>query len=250
MTISTPVKQNPNAFGVRLLTNKWFQLLEIIIVFFPPLLVIIGYRMMHLENPMLLIAGVWFSNVIMLLLVWISIKLRRQSWQSIGLYFGRPRFSQIGWSILKSVPILVFAIAAFIVGAIVMANIVGIQASADMTKYNYLSGNIPLLLISLAGVYIASSFGEEVVYRGFLITRLQNLFGGQGKGALFIVLVFSSIIFGFAHFEWGATGIVQTTFMGAALGASFLWNKRRLWSLVLAHGYMDTLLMVQLYLTP
>lgn len=250
MTISTSTKQNPNPIGARLLINKWLQLLEIIIVFSPPVLVIFGYRTMHLESPMLLIAGIWISNTIMLLMVWIGIKMRRQSWQSIGLYFGQPKFSQVGWLVLKSILILVFAIAAFIVGAIVMANIVGIPESADMTKYNYLSSNLPLLLISLAGVYIASSFGEEVVYRGFLMTRLQDLFGGNSKGTLLTVLVLSSIIFGFAHFEWGVTGIVQTTFMGAALGAAFLWNKRRLWSLVLAHGYMDTLLMVQLYLAP
>ena len=58
-----------------------------------------------------------------------------------------------------------------------MANIVGVPDGADMTKYNYLRGNLPMLLISLAGVYIVSSFGEEVVYRGFLITRLEQLFG-------------------------------------------------------------------------
>ena len=116
-----------------------------------------------------------------------------------------------------------------------------------MTKYNYLSGNLPMLIISLACVYAGSSFGEEVVYRGFLMTRIQDLLGGQTKLALMGALILSSIIFGFAHFEWGPTGIVQTTCMGLALGTSFLWTKRRLWPLIVAHAVMDTMLLVPLY---
>jgi membrane protease YdiL (CAAX protease family) len=38
--------------------------------------------------------------------------------------------------------------------------------------------------------------------------------------------------------------------MGVALGAAYLWVKRRLWVLILAHAYMDTLLLVQVYLAP
>jgi hypothetical protein len=45
-------------------------------------------------------------------------------------------------------------------------------------------------------------------------------------------------------------GIVQTTFMGLALAASYLLVKRNLWVLVLAHAYIDTVLLVQMYLGP
>ena len=47
---------------------------------------------------------------------------------------------------------------------------------------------------------------------------------------------------------WGVMGIMQTTFMGLALGISYLLVKRNLWVLILAHAYMDTVLMVQMYL--
>ena len=45
-------------------------------------------------------------------------------------------------------------------------------------------------------------------------------------------------------------GIVQTTFMGLALTVSYVLVKRNLWVLVLAHAYIDTLLLVQMYLGP
>ena len=51
----------------------------------------------------------------------------------------------------KSIAVLAFALAGFAIGSVVMANIVGIPEGADMTKYNYLRGNLPLLLVSLAG---------------------------------------------------------------------------------------------------
>ena len=230
--------------------NKWIQLVEIAIVFSPVLVAILAFRLMSWSNPMLLIGAVWVANVVMLGLAALGIKLRGESLDSIGLTFERPSISVFCWALLKSILFLVFAASAFIFGTIVMANVVGIPEGADMTKYNYLQGNLPMLLLSLAGVYVVSSFGEEVVYRGFLITRLQSLFGGKSRIAVISALVTSSLIFGFAHFEWGPTGIVQTTFMGAALGACFLWDNRNLWPLILAHGLMDTLLLVPLYLMP
>ena len=41
--------------------------------------------------------------------------------------------------------------------------------------------------------------------------------------------------------------MVQTGFMGLALGLAYLAVGRNLWVTILAHGYMDTLLMLQMY---
>ncbi len=104
-----------------------------------------------------------------------------------------------------------------------------------------------MLLGALLAVFIVSSFGEEVIYRGFLITRISEM-GGNGKNWLKVAVLISAIIFGLVHFEWGLTGIVQTGFMGLALGISFILVKRNLLALVLAHAYLDAILMIQMYL--
>lgn len=57
----------------------------------------------------------------------------------------------------------------------------------------------------------------------------------------------SSIAFGFAHYAWGLAGMVQTGFMGLALGVAYLAVGRNLWVTILAHGYMDTVLMMHMY---
>ncbi len=42
--------------------------------------------------------------------------------------------------------------------------------------------------------------------------------------------------------------MVETGFMGLALGMSYLMVKRNLWVTILAHAVMDTILMLQMYL--
>ena len=61
-------------------------------------------------------------------------------------------------------------------------------------------------------------------------------------------MILSAIIFGLIHYKWGPMGMVQTGFMGLVLGICYIKLKRRLWILVLAHAYLDTILMTQLYL--
>jgi membrane protease YdiL (CAAX protease family) len=223
-------------------------IVEIALVFLVAFLVIaIGWQAVG-PDPLGRQAVVWVANVLMLLTIWVGLRVRGQGWRDLGL--GRPAG---GWrrrvrTLLQSLAVSFVAAAAFILGSIIMTPLAG-TAGAEMGGYDYLRGNLPMLLLALAGVYVVSSFGEEVLYRGFLITRLEELAGG-GKGATAAAVAISAVVFGLVHFDWGLVGIVQTTLMGLALAVAFLMVKRNLWVLVLAHAYMDTLLLVQLYLEP
>jgi membrane protease YdiL (CAAX protease family) len=186
------------------------------------------------------------ANMAMLMVVWLGLRLRRQSVVSLGLSLGFTGWRPVVTGFAKSVVVLVLALAGFMFGSMIMANITGIPQQADTSGYNYLQGNLPMLLVSLISIYVVSSFGEEVIYRGFLINRLEYLLGG-GRRATWLAVVVSSLIFGFAHFGWGIVGVVQTTFMGLALAGSYLLFRRNLWVLVLAHVYLDTALIVPLY---
>lgn len=230
--------------------DTWAQLLEITLVFSPAVIAIAAFRVIGPENPMIFMAGIWLANLMMLGLIWAGIRIRGESCRSIGLNISRTGPIDALRTLLKSIPIAIFAIAAFVLGTVLMVNVVGRPDAADMSQYNYLQGNLPMLLVSLAGVYIVSSFGEEVIYRGFLMTRLERMFEHNSRKKSLVALAISSTIFGLAHFEWGAMGIVQTTCMGIAFGVSFLLTKRTLWPLILAHAYMDTLLLVPLYFAP
>ena len=233
--------------GRALRSSKPAQVGEIVALFVVALAVIGLAGPLAGENPVAGQGVVWVANVLMLVMVWLGLRLRGQGWAHFGLNFRGASRRIVVRAVLVSLVVFVAAIAAFVVGAIVMANIVGTPEGADMSGYNYLSGNLPMLILALVAVYIVSSFGEEVVYRAFLINRIAEL-GGGGKTAWRVAVLISSVIFGFAHYGWGATGIVQTGFMGLALGVSYLVVGRNLWVTILAHAYMDTILMVQMYL--
>jgi hypothetical protein len=141
--------------------------------------------------------------------------------------------------------VFIAALIGFVIGSIIMANITGIPENPDMSGYNYLKDNIFILIGVLISVFIISSFGEEVIYRGFLITRISEI-DVNSKLLLKFAILLSSIIFGLIHFEWGPMGIVQTGFI--ALAISFILVKRNLWILIFAHAYMDAILLIQMYM--
>ena len=143
--------------------------------------------------------------------------------------------------------VLVIAVIGFLIGPAVLSNFMDLPESADFSRYDFLKDNLGGLFFSLAGVYIVSSFGEEVIYRAFLIDRISELAHGT-KYKMIIAVILSSFFFGVIHYEWGLLGMVQTGFMGLAMGICYVKLKKRLWILIIAHAYMDTLLLVQLYL--
>jgi len=99
----------------------------------------------------------------------------------------------------------------------------------------------------LAIAWSAAAFGEEIVFRGYLQTRVAGLLGGGGA-AWATAIVVQAGLFGAGHAYQGA-GVVVTTFVsGLFSGALFLALRRNLWPLILAHGIWDTLGLWLIYL--
>ena len=236
-----------NKLGKQLLSNRLYKISELLILF----LIVLGFIKLVLpiagDDPVTKQLLVWVANILMLLYVWAGIRIRGESWKDFGLTLGKVSLKAGLKIFLLSLLVFVLAMAGFIIGSIIMANITGIPEGANFSSYDFLKDNIPMLILTLIGVYIASSFGEEVIYRAFLINRLSEI-GNQSKTAVILAVLFSSIIFGLIHFDWGPMGMVQTGFMGLVLGICYIKLKKRLWILILAHAYMDTILMVQMYM--
>jgi uncharacterized protein len=233
--------------GIHLQSTIWFKIGEIVLVFASAFGLMKVLSPLAEGDPIMKQAVIWTANILMLFIVAVGLKFRGENWQDFGL-----TFNSISWKdglkvFLLSLLVFVLALAGFIIGSIIMANITGIPEGADMSGYDYLKDNIGMLLLTLAGVFIVSSFGEEVIYRGFLINRISQ-FGVDSKKGRVIAVILSSIVFGLVHYEWGPMGMVQTGFMGLALGICYIKLKKRLWILIIAHAYMDTILMVQMYL--
>ncbi len=234
--------------GSQLRANRIVKISEILLVLISAYALIKVLTPYAGDNQLMKYGIVWCANILMIGLIWLGIRLRGQKLRDFGLTFGRVSFKESFRIFLLSLLVCILGLAGYMLGTLIMANISGIPESADMSVYEYLHNNIFMLIFTLIGVYFISSFGEEVVYRAFLINRISEL-GLDTKYGKMVTVLLSAVIFGLVHYEWGPTGIVSTGFMGLVMGILYLKLKKKLWILVLAHAYMDTILLVQVYLS-
>ncbi len=90
------------------------------------------------------------------------------------------------------------------------------------------------------------AFGEEIAYRGYLLTRAADI-GGRSRLAWWIGVIVVSVLFGYGHYYKGPAGILDSAVAGLILGAAYLLSGRNLWTTVLAHSLIDTAGAVTLY---
>ncbi|NAS10770.1 CPBP family intramembrane glutamic endopeptidase [Poritiphilus flavus] len=232
--------------------EQWFKknpmssLIELLMVFGSVILIIELFKPSTHQHPLRAQAVVWGANVLMIAMVCLGQWLRGEPLKDLGFAVKTNTFKKILQALMWSVPVFVTALAAFILASALAPLLFDLPAHTDTSGYNYFKDRPGLLLLSLLGVYLVSSFGEELVYRAFLMDRLGRLFKNFRLQKLLMV-VFSAIIFGLAHYTWGLVGVFQTTFMGIALAVFYLALGRRLIILIMAHVYMDTLLFLSIY---
>lgn len=112
--------------------------------------------------------------------------------------------------------------------------------------FESIAGDWKQALTWLGLVWTFAAFGEEIAYRGYILGRAADAFGGTNV-AYVLALIVSSVLFGFGHFYKGPAGIVDSGVAGLILGLAFLLARRNLWAPVLAHGFIDTFGVVALY---
>ena len=109
-----------------------------------------------------------------------------------------------------------------------------------------ITGNLKIALLALVIVWSFAAFGEEIAYRGYLLTRAADL-GNRTKIAYLVGVVFVSVLFGYGHYYKGPSGIIDSGVAGLILGSAYLITGRNLWTSILAHGFIDTFGVIVLY---
>ena len=85
-----------------------------------------------------------------------------------------------------------------------------------------------ILVCALAG------FAEEIVFRGYL----QRQFTAWGRGALWVGIVFSGVLFGMAHGYQGPRNMVLLSLFGALFSLLAIF-RRSLRAGIIAHAWQD-----------
>jgi membrane protease YdiL (CAAX protease family) len=132
--------------------------------------------------------------IILSLLGLISIHLRDGSWSAMG--FKRPA----SWRMILRVAV-VAAILRILLWQFLIEPITGFfwpKPSAP-TLANEITGNIKMALVALLLLWTFAAFGEEIVYRGYLLTRAADI-GRRSAAAYWVGIVLASILFGYGHY--------------------------------------------------
>jgi hypothetical protein len=126
----------------------------------------------------------------------------------------------------------------------ILAKFIGKQP--DLEDFRMLTGNIKMTLLFIALSWTLAAFGEELVWRGYLMNRVADV-AGRTRAAWVASLIIVNIVFGLAHGYQGLTGWIEEGFAGLALGLMYLRTGRNLCVPIIAHGVSDTLDMVLIF---
>jgi membrane protease YdiL (CAAX protease family) len=209
--------------------QRWLSLAELAV----GSAIVIGHNVYHVipnEVPILFVLGL------------LSLRLRDGSWATMGL----------GWPISWRRTVL-FALAAatlrLLLGALVIDPVTAHfwPAAVAPNGYNEIQGHAMVAFEWLLLIWTFAVFGEEIGYRGYLLTRAADI-GGRSKSAYWIAVLVVAVLFGYGHYYKGPSGIVDSGMAGLILGAAYVLSGRNLWVCILAHGFIDTVGVVAAFL--
>ncbi|HEX7104937.1 MAG TPA: CPBP family intramembrane glutamic endopeptidase [Acidothermaceae bacterium] len=116
----------------------------------------------------------------------------------------------------------------------------------DVSDFAGLEGNLGKLFVLLGLSWTLAAAGEELVFRGWIPTRITDLVGAGRVGVALAVLV-SSALFALIHTEQGVVG-VAATFFDAIFFSGLRLRYGSVWASWLAHGLNNTFGLVAFFL--
>jgi CAAX protease family protein len=178
----------------------------------------------------------------LLALAWLSLRVRQLRWRDVGL----SRFQN--WKVTLGAGVgvgVLLELFQLFISQPFLVRVLGKQP--DLELFRALHGNVKWTLIALAGAWTLAAFGEEMVYRGYLMNRVADLLN-RTRSAWVVSIIVVHVGFGLAHAYQGITGIVDEGLAGLLLGLVYLGTRRNLAVPIVAHGITDSLDLVLIFL--
>jgi hypothetical protein len=165
----------------------------------------------------------------------VLIAIRKEAWYDFGLCAGgNTRFVM---NRAAEISILTLVTGFTVIG---LATAIGYPPSQSVVLTQQLETLSEFLLDIVLGVWIGAAIGEELFFRGLLLTKFTTLFGG-GRLALVLAVLAQAIWFGAGHVSQGVSGMIMAGTIGAVLATFFVTRGRgALIPLMIAHGLIDT----------
>jgi len=182
--------------------------------------------------------------IVILFVVWLFLKyVSRQTFADIFFSFKRFEIKAIWIGIVAAILLSLFFRFAWdpFINSILPSGKIDLSdfASIRNSPVNY----VIILIIAL----VVGGFYEEIIFHGFIFTRLEKIFK-PGKWATSAAFTLTTVIFGLYHFQQGIKGILLTAIAGAVYHALILKFNRNLWYGVFVHAFFDFIGLTLIYL--
>lgn len=180
------------------------------------------------------------SFVTPLLVVMALLWLSGNNWTKMGLRKpgGRWRTSILAGTIGGALFCLLHLLIIEPIGGTLLHTPITAQLFVHSTENSFLAVSSSLLTI-----WSAQAFGEEMIFRGYLLNRLADLFGRSVTGWSIAYLI-QALAFGFTRLSGGPTAVVSATFFGLMIGLLYFLARQNLWSCIVAHGVTGTIFLL------
>lgn len=163
------------------------------------------------------------------LLVFLAYKVKGLSYKTPGLYKPKSVFNTLLVGIALGVVLkLLFKI-------VIMPMLGAPPVSA---AFGFLEQDLQQAILFSFYVIIAAGFSEEIVFRGFVYSKLMEWWGSSIKTQA-VIVVLSSLIFGIPHIYQGLHGAIHAGLVGSVLGVLYLVQRRNIWLPIIVHSVYD-----------
>ena len=209
--------------------NRWIILVEIAVTIFILIAIELG----------------WITQFIILAVVlyaWLSLWLRGKGWNDFGLK--KPENWKKTISLALLVGIIFQGLSLYVIEPF-LGKLTG--DIPDVSFFRPMVGNVPQLLFYFVLSWTFAAFIEEMIYRGYLMHRIADLFNRNNTGWI-VGLILSNLLFGFGHLYQGLSGMIITAITGFIFAWLYFATNRNLWAAILAHGIYDTIGFLMIFL--
>lgn len=204
---------------------------------------IIAVELFILVLIIILIPSSLISTPLLVILGWLSLRLRGELWRDVGL--SSPSNLTLTVFLGIALGLLTLLSDLYLLEPLLMRRF---GTKPNLEEFAPIQGNILLLLVSVILIaWLLAAFGEEMAYRGYVLNRFRELLGGGSFAWIMAVLVVSSL-FGFIHLWQGVIGVVMAIKAGLIFGGLYLMARRNLWLPLITHGVYDTGALVLIFL--
>lgn len=179
------------------------------------------------------------GTLLLYIVVFITLWAGRWDWKYFGIT--RPNWPK---TILKA---FCFTIGIFILNDFFIQPLIEFYfGRIDLSELSGIEGNVLNYVVFILLGWILGGFCEEIIFRGYVLKRLANIFGDTNKAWL-LSAVLAAIVFGFVHNYQGPAGIITTACIAFLFGLIFMVNKENLIVLMLIHGFYNMIAISLIY---